>query len=237
VKRVALAIFIAAVTGSGCGLDIVGPAKSEPEVVDTPNLPAQESTSPGEVGVDAAVRPPSVLTVTKATAPAVVDLSAEGTIDWVHWTEEHNRKAGANVIGEYRYVPDLLEPNEGSGTTTTFKWNDGTEKKKGERRSYEYISGAGTVRATLQLPASTTKRTARFYLGGLRSTLRFEVSLSDGSAPPPPALEISDEGGALTQFVVEYSALRDGAQLEVAYTLVEARSLDASLRMGAVTLQ
>ena len=170
-----------------------------------------------------------------------VDLSGEGTIDWVHWGESaaRNHKNLGTEIGEYRITPPDLTAEYDDKNTTVFSWTGGSPKEteSGTKR-YSYLNDRPDIRAVVPIAAQVgTLRTARLYLGGKGTRVSFEASLTDGSAPAPPRIEISNEATFLVRLVVTYAAKTPGASLEVKGSVLERFTDDGSLRIAAVTLR
>jgi len=134
----------------------------------------------------------SVTSIPKNTS---VNLSTNGTIDWVHWglfTESTvNRKAGVNPqIGDF----SLLSAGGSNSFTLAFQFSD-------NENGYTWTDGdpvAGVTNTTtgvwaygipsigtgfeLSVPAGTALRTLKVYCGVFAGAGRFTASLSDNSA-------------------------------------------------------
>ena len=117
------------------------------------------------------------------SATTAVNLTAEGTTDWVHWGEANlNRKAGVTAqLSSYAVV--------GTGTVITYfndprtvSWTDGqpTASSSGNRNGI-YIDGTGQG-FSFTAPADTTLRTLVVHVGGYKSGGTLTAHLSDGSA-------------------------------------------------------
>lgn len=126
-------------------------------------VPAKTRTRPPTAGT-APVKP--ALTVTAGPVPALVDLSAEGTRDWVHFglTEPGsiNRRDGGDTIedlgttgnrGRYDNNPQLFSWTGGRPAGTAFRTPTGV-----------YACGEGSG-FTLRVPAGPATRTLRLYAG------------------------------------------------------------------------
>lgn len=242
ISRVALSAIVIA----GCGLRVVGSHPLEPgddagaddsyadvRVSPDSSLPVDSSDGAFDSG--------AVLTVTRLETPALVDLSAEGTRDWAHWGygSQRNEMISGDGIGEYEISPASLVREYASNTSVSFKWTGGTPTaEQAGTNTYSYLNDVDGIVATVPVDASTTKRTARLYLGGKGSRVRFEFSLTDGSAPPPPPIEVEDAANSfLTTFVVVFAAATTTAKLQAKCTLLRRFTTDASVRVAAVTLK
>jgi hypothetical protein len=174
-----------------------------------------------------------------AVPPATVDLTVEGTADWSHWGLMTNtsidRKLG---------VPAQISNFTPLGTAavqrytdnySAFTWTDGTPTTAtGGTTTGIFISGK-TNGFSLSLPADTSPRTARIYVGAYAGRGHFLAYLSDFSAQPYIDTSIDDLGwdNEYAVYEITYSAATPGQQLNVIY-----RSLDLyDAIYGNVTLQ
>jgi hypothetical protein len=127
--------------------------------------------------------PPGVLTITALAFRASVNLTTEGTIDWVHWgttsvaSFDHKATGGGQISdlsqrGTFRYDTSL----------STYSWSDGTPTVSDSTNSgvYDLSSSTGF---SFTVPADTSTRTLRLYAGGEAVNSRLTVHLSDGSTP------------------------------------------------------
>jgi hypothetical protein len=209
-----------------------GPGRDAPDSSVAPN------DEPSDANTAEASSP--ILTVMRQQPPALVDLAREGTRDWVHWglASQRNEKADGDGIGEYTIAPLGLAREFANNSDVRFAWSGGTPAASEPGTNwYSYLNGAEGIVATLPIDASRTKRTARLYLGGKTSRVRFELFLTDGSAPSPAPIEIEAPlGSFLTKLVVVFAAATDGAKLHVRCSLLSRFTVDASVRIAAATL-
>ena len=122
------------------------------------------------------------------TAPtSTVDLTAEGTTDWVHWgytsgTSFDHKANVTSMISNYSVVGAGYINNFG-GAQVTYNWSDGTPDGSASTNSGiyigPYIDNSGF---TFTVPADTTTRTLKVYVGVYQSQMQFKASLSDGIA-------------------------------------------------------
>jgi hypothetical protein len=125
-------------------------------------------------------------TLTIPAAGSTVNLTSEGTSDWVHWGKESsssvNRKAGGTgEIGALTTVGGSASRFNATNRLR-YSWSDGTPTASATTQAGLYIAGLNKG-YQLQVPADTSERTLVVYLGGWQARGRLEVSLSDGSAP------------------------------------------------------
>jgi thrombospondin type 3 repeat protein len=127
--------------------------------------------------------PPGVLTITALAFRASVNLTTEGTIDWMHWgtasvaSFDHKATGGGKISdllqrGAFRYDTSL----------STYSWSDGAPTVSDSTNSgvYDLSSSTGF---SFTVPADTTARTLRLYAGGEGINSRLTAHLSDGSTP------------------------------------------------------
>ena len=105
-------------------------------------------------------------------APASVDLTAVGSIDWVHWgyaPVDVDRMAGGNQVSDWSTI-NGGDPGATTIVGTSYSWTNGIEggevissSKTGLR---VFAVGKG-LRITV--PASTTLRRLKFYVGATKA--------------------------------------------------------------------
>lgn len=125
-----------------------------------------------------------------------------------------------------------------SDQATLFRWTNGTPVPANAGTvSYRYFTGADDVAYVVPVAATTTKRTARFYLGGCDSTARVEALLSDSSAAPPAPIDLTGGLGYYAVVMVEFRAAA-ATELRLKCSFVSRPNGNSSfIRLGAVTLQ
>jgi len=172
------------------------------------------------------------------TLPLSVNLTTEGTADWVHWGARTNgildRKAGVEMqISDYTPI--------GNGTVeryadnyTSFSWSDGTPTASvAGTKTGVFIPGV-TNGFELTLPADTTSRTVKLYLGLYAAKGLFQAWLSDFSAKVYADTSLSNTlGNSYAAYTLNYSAASAGQALTVRFTAREIYDPD----YGNVTLQ
>ncbi len=181
-----------------------------------------------------------VLTGSTMASPSSVNLSSEGTTDWVHWGHTSvsglNRKSGAQQIANF--VPiGSGGTQQFTGNSTLFSWTQGTPVAS--------ASGVDTglwVMGTnngfqISVPADTTTRTLKLYLGVYAARGRLEASLSDSSAPDyvdTSVLNTTDSSNSV--YTLAFRANSPGQQLTVKWTLSETYNSWGNVTLQAATL-
>ena len=155
-----------------------------------------------------------------ALLSSTADLSAEGTIDWIHLGETPpNRKAGIN-----RLLPDLVPITENpvhfySNDLRAVSWNDGSpvSASSGNRNGL-YINGTGSG-FSLQAPASLTAKTIRVHLGGFSSGARLTATLSDSSASSYVDEVPYADGQYIRDYVITFRSATPNQTLNLSWTM------------------
>jgi hypothetical protein len=177
------------------------------------------------------------LTGSVAGPPALVDLTAEGTNDWVHWGLTNtavDRKSGV--------VPQLTNfvvlGNNGlqqvSDNAAAFSWSDGTPNLAATNTTTGIFITGITNGFMFTAPADLNLRRLRVYVGCYGAQGNFEAYLSDASAPPYIDNSTSSQNGnAYAMYELTYSAAAPNQQLQVVYRAANLFDWD----YGNVTLE
>lgn len=196
----------------------------------------------------------AVLTGTFASVPrnSVVDLSAVGPVDWVHWglfTEASlNRKAGVPPrIGDFEPVAAAGNSNayvyafQYADNYNGYSWSDGTPVAAVTNTTtgvWAYgIPNLGTG-FEFSVPADTTTRTLRVYVGSYAAKGQLTASLSDGSAAPYTNSSLVNQmgNGPGGVYTLTFAAGSASQVLRVRWTLLLAFRPDANVTLQAAAL-
>ncbi|MCI4064555.1 hypothetical protein MRQ36_19025 [Micromonospora sp. R77] len=181
--------------------------------------PPSPSPSPTAVPSTPAVEP--LLTVTRADVPALVDLTAAGTVDWVHWgllgaTTPVRKRTGS---GEIRDEGGRGARESFSTNPEAYAWRDGAPvgAASGTTAGVQTCGkGNGFV---LSVAADGAPRTVRLYVGLWAARARLDVRLSTGG--PTSSMRLEDPHTQHTaEFTVRFRAPK-GAKLQVSWTVEE----------------
>jgi hypothetical protein len=170
----------------------------------------------------------------KLNQGADVNLSVAGPLDWVHWGLQSdtsiNRKA--NVT---RQISDLI-PLRGSSETNagvyvfqltdnlnTYSWSDGMPTLAvNETRTGVWAYGFPTSIGTgfeITVPADTSLKTLKVYVGSYAARGRFEAILSDHSAATYLDTSVNNfRNGPNTVYTLQFAADSAGQTLRIHYT-------------------
>jgi hypothetical protein len=180
---------------------------------------------------------------------SVVDLSAEGKIDWVHWglfTESSlNRKAGVpQLIGDFilqdasngfAYVYQYADNFNG------YTWYDGwPETAVTNTTTGVWAYGVPDIASGFQftVPADTTVRTLKVYVGTYGAQGHFEATLSDGSALAYSNSSLINRmgNGPGAVYTLTYAADSANQTLRIRWTLLLGFRGDANVTLQAAAL-
>src|SRR5579871_4713288 len=158
------------------------------------------------------------LTATWSTVNTPVNLTSEGTTDWIHWGDTVlNRKAGVtSQISNYTAVgggPVLTYNND----PRSVSWTDGipTANSSGNQNGI-YIAGVGQG-FSFTAPANTAVQTLLVHVGGWYSGGTLTASLSDGSAANFAAATGVANGQFDGNYTIMYAAKSAGQVLTVSW--------------------
>jgi hypothetical protein len=206
------------------------PSRSGTPSPPAPTRPPQRTTPPPDHG--------SVSLRRSGVAP-LVDLSAEGTRDWVHWGEESTFSLERDKAGGFKVL-------EGSPTAPRFRhvlspqrfsWRDGAPVDHSDGTASGIRTCGKGNGFTLSAPASKTTRTLRLYVGVLAGRGRLDATLSTGGADSSARLEQRGSSLATAVFTVTYRAPKDGT-LKLNWVTEQAFSSDCGgVALEAATLR
>jgi len=170
-----------------------------------------------------------------ATPTGPIQLTTEGTSDWAHWglntvTDFDHKAAVTQQIANYVKV-GTASPSRYANNAIGFTWTDGQPTATATNSpTGVFITGQNNG-FQLMLPADTTARTLKVYVGAWRSQGSLVAHLSDGSAPDYVDTSLSNSTGVTTLgvYTLAYSAAASGQTLTVTYT--------GNAAPGNVTLQ
>jgi hypothetical protein len=147
------------------------------------------------------------LTGSQTNAATAVNLTTEGSTDWVHWGDSAlTRKSGVTTqLSTYSVI--------GSGGVNTYgndprgiSWSDGTPTATATADTkgiYVYGTGNGF---SFTAPASTTTRVLTVHVGGWYSGGTLTASLGDGSAPNFVSTTATASGQYDENYTLTYAA-------------------------------
>jgi hypothetical protein len=179
--------------------------------LDLTTLPDLSARGGDLAAPDLATTGTPILMVTRATSPATVNLTTEGVLDWeaygLNMATDVNRKMGVPQKISHSSVGNLAQF---AFFGTMISWSDGMPTASvNNSRSGAYITGVDNG-FTWVVPASTTQRTLRLYVGEFRGTGTLVAHLSDGSIADVITTDKNTNGITLSQFTIVFRATTDG---------------------------
>jgi hypothetical protein len=172
-----------------------------------------------------------------------VNLTTEGTLDWAHWglngPANFDRKSG--VTQQISNITKLgtTSTNYFLDSPTTSSWTDGTPTTSASTQGgiVSGQTGSGGNGYEITVPADTSLKTIRLYVGTWIGQGRLEAALSDGSAPTYLDSSLSScIGGTFDGiYTIQFKAASAGQTLRLRYTLLT--DCDGNGPYGNVTLK
>jgi hypothetical protein len=123
-----------------------------------------------------------------ANTSASTNLSAEGTDDWAHWG--HGGAAAFNhKSGVTQKISNYTALGTGgvqgfTGNSVTYSWTGGTPTANASNTDAAVFKPGAGSGFRLKVPADTTQRRLKLYVGGWQAYVRVDASLTDGSSLP-----------------------------------------------------
>jgi len=171
---------------------------------------------------------------------SIVNLTIEGTLDWAHWglltAADFNHKASimpliANAV--------VLGPNgaqDFNDGLNGFSWSDGTPQPMAEATVTGFsVAGSGGG-FQVSVPADTSLRRLKIYVGVRLGQGNFVASLSDSSAPDFTSTALESTLASDGVYTLLYSADSPGQFLTVTLTPALLYDESGSVRLQAATL-
>jgi hypothetical protein len=166
------------------------------------------------------------LTCSRALIPASVSLTAEGPVDWAHWglttATSFNHKSGVTPprISNYALV-GAAAADRYQDNPNLYSWGDGTPTATNSGTpTGVYVGGVLSNGFRLTVPADTTVRTLKLYIGVWDAQGRLEVSLSDHSARTFTDTGLINTNGTSNAVnIIHFRAASAGQTLTVKWTI------------------
>lgn len=162
------------------------------------------------------------LQVSSNASQAAVNLTAEGSLDWIAFGSTGSRKSGVSpqlssytVIGNAPTVPHVKDPR-------SLSWSDGTPTTSTTGTTTGvYVWGDPTVvnGFSFTAPADTTSRKLTVHVGGWNSAGTFTAHLSDGSAPDYTSTAAGSTSDYDVNYTLVYQAASKGQLVTLTWTL------------------
>lgn len=166
-----------------------------------------------------------------------VDLTTEGTFDWVHFGENISITDTDRLANGPAAIVQTVTGNEMAygQYSLTFKWSNGAPTQSDPGTTTGVYVGATGNGFKLTLPAGIAPHTVRVYVGQYKSTATFTAHLSDGSAADFSDSQTAGNSELYSRYTVTYAAGSDGQTLVL--TWVDSNGNSGNVDLMAVTLQ
>jgi hypothetical protein len=167
-------------------------------------------------------------------------LSTEGTADWAHWGlsgTSFNHKSGVtSQISNYTPIGNG-SIQQFTSNSTLYNWTGGTPTASASNVDTGlWVVGNGNG-YQITVPADTTQRTLKVYLGLWAAGGRFEASLSDNSAPGYVDTSLVNSTATTNQvFTLTYRAASAGKTLTVKWTANQTFNSWSNVTLQGATL-
>jgi hypothetical protein len=180
------------------------------------------------------------------TSPVgAVNLTAAGIIDWAHWGRNgpstFDHKAGVTP----QKITNITKIGSGglswfADCPTNFSWTDGTPTLN-VSNTPTGINTNGVVGNGFEItvPADTTTKTLKLYVGVWFTQGKLEATLSDASAPAYLDTTLNNNAGSsFGLYTINYKAAATGQTLKIRFTIqTQYFSPNGNVAWEAATLQ
>lgn len=167
-----------------------------------------------------------------------INLSDPEAFDWVHWglsdANSADRMTGANRISGLTIIgPD--SPVKYTSCFDDFKWSNGDVNPNiADACSGLYLWNQGDG-FQITVPADTTPKTLKLFIGADGATGTLQASLSDNSAPVFTDSSMVTDGDAAGTYSIDFQAASPGQTLSVTYTLSQMDWGDITIEAAELT--
>jgi len=174
--------------------------------------PSPSATSPSPPPTTTTPPDPGALTIVTGAVPGAVDLSAEGSRDWVHWGEqstfslERDKKGGFAILEGAPTAPRFrhaLSPQQ-------FSWTGGDPVDHTDGTTTGIRTCGEGNGFSISAPAGDATRTLKLYVGIISGKGRLTAKLSTGSASASTTIQQNDGTFHTAVFTLRYRAPKDG---------------------------
>ncbi|MEU8234833.1 hypothetical protein AB0C12_35020 [Actinoplanes sp. NPDC048967] len=177
--------------------------------------------------------------VDRNDVPSRVDLTGEGSRDWVHWGEQSTFSLERRADGDFQIL-------EGSPTAPRFRhgfsperfsWRDGSPVNNSDGTPTGIRTCGKGNGFTISAPAGNSARTLRLYVGALAGRGKLTAKLTTGSAAASSTFEERSNNLDTAVFVITYRAPKNG-RINLSWVTEEAFSQDCGgVALEAATLR
>ena len=213
-----------------------------PSASDDPGSPPPPATATSSPAPTRSKTPPpdrGSVKVARAGVPSRVDLSGEGSRDWVHWGEQSTFSLERRAEGDFQILegPPTAPRFRHGFSQQLFSWNGGSPVERSDGTPTGIRTCGKGNGFTLTAPAGTSSRTLRLYVGALAGRGKLTAKLTTGSASATATFEERGNSLDTAVFVITYRAPKNG-KLSLSWITDEAFSRDCGgVALEAATLR
>lgn len=178
--------------------------------------------------------PINSITIEQGGVPDSVDLSNEGTIDWVHWGEGGTYSLERDTKGNFAILEGTPSAPRQRHTLSPerFSWTGGTPAASDDgTNSGIRTCGAGNG-FTLSAPATPEPRRLRLYLGVSGARGKLTLKLTTGGETVTSDLTEQDDKMTTAKVAISYRSTKPG---KISIEWITEKSFDSDC--GGVALQ
>lgn len=164
------------------------------------------------------------LSGSQTAPPTNINLTNEGNADWAHW--------GLTAANSFNYKNEVTRKISnysviGSGTVqrysnnpNLYSWNGGTPSASAANTPTGVFMTGVNNGFQLTVPADTSPKTLKLFVGVWSAGGRLEATLSDGSAPNFIDTSLSNQTGTSNAvYTINYQAGTNGQTLTIRWTV------------------
>jgi hypothetical protein len=177
--------------------------------------------------------------IARNDVPSRVNLSGEGSRDWVHWGEQSTFSLERRADGDFQILEGApTAPRFRHGfSKQLFSWNGGSPVANSDGTPTGIRTCGKGNGFTISAPAGTSTRTLRLYVGALAGRGKLTAKLSVGSASAGATFEERSNNLDTAVFVITYRAPKNG-KINLSWITEQAFSEDCGgVALEAATLR
>ncbi len=162
-----------------------------------------------------------ILLGNQAAAPAAVNLTVEGTLDWAHWglttaTDFDQQSGVASQISNFTQIGGSDTVARFDNAAAAYSWSDGTPTASATDTTTGVYVGGQDDGFEFTVAADTATKFLKVYAGCWNAQARFEATLSDGSAAAYVNEALDDYGaGSAAVYTIKFAANSAGQTLTI----------------------
>ncbi|MGR6317600.1 hypothetical protein Q2K19_04925 [Micromonospora soli] len=156
-----------------------------------------------------------LLSLDQEQIPKLVDLTALGVRDWIHW----GGSGGDSLQRKQTSTGEIHDPGgerlEHRASASAFAWTDGTPVARQDGIRYGVFQRGAGKSFSVTVAGSGDLRTVRLFVGAFSAAARLDVRLSAGGDPAVREVPLA-AGDRFFEYVIQFRAPH-GAQLLVTW--------------------